>query len=579
MENTWNRKECKPQHTVEALKHIFKELHINTRITNEVNNIMCHSTRLEIEDIPGIGANGKGINLDYSHASAYAELVERLQSGFLLNSYYPMKRDRSKDIDLKETVRVYRAHLGHYVHSLDDDQLAGFLMENTEFIYMHDYVDMLNKERIQLPDAFISCICGSNGLASGNSFEEACVQGIGEIFERYVSRQVFYDSDIAFTCETLNEEYYMRTKSYGMIREIEKKGYTVVVKDCSMGGVLPVLAVIVLNASRSKYTVRFGSDIDFDICLQRCLTETFQGFDISLNYKMHMRSFENDYIEFWNLKNADVEFYKNILNGKGKIPRSFFAGAIKAYDGRPLSPWLVDHISNSEVMDKYLEIIRRLGLNLYLKDFSSMGFHTVRLFIPEISGIVFSTIFDVMSSYTHINALRKSIFTATENSDASHLLLSIENCLKLKFFSDDYSYEKFIGILTNYDSDSLYKRSMHFYASMVCLYLNEYNKAEYYLMQDQYLRKTDQRKNYLEIMVLEAVHNAVPKAQLSEYFKNTLTPKEIQHVENLYNSYSLCKDGLLGIRNCGNCNICIIQKNCLYPQWKSIVNKINCISI
>jgi len=60
------------------------------------------------------------------------------------------------------------------------------------------------------------------------------------------------------------------------IKKIEKKGLKVIVKDCTLNGLFPVIGVLVMNMSRTKYYFAIGSDINLDICIQRCITEMFQ---------------------------------------------------------------------------------------------------------------------------------------------------------------------------------------------------------------------------------------------------------------------------------------------------------------
>lgn len=45
-----------------------------------------------------------------------------------------------------------------------------------------------------MPESLINILCGSNGLAAGNSFEEAYVQGISEICERYVIQYIYTEN-------------------------------------------------------------------------------------------------------------------------------------------------------------------------------------------------------------------------------------------------------------------------------------------------------------------------------------------------------------------------------------------------
>lgn len=79
----YNRKDKLPLETINLIKKILSENKIKikeSKITNINNSVF--SVRLELKNIPGVGTNGKGITKEYALASAYAEFMERLQSGF-----------------------------------------------------------------------------------------------------------------------------------------------------------------------------------------------------------------------------------------------------------------------------------------------------------------------------------------------------------------------------------------------------------------------------------------------------------------------------------------------------------------
>ena len=76
-------KEKQPEETVGQIQKILKNLEINvTEKWQKKSSIGTYALRLKIENMD-IGVNGKGINKIYAQASAYAELIERLQNDLL----------------------------------------------------------------------------------------------------------------------------------------------------------------------------------------------------------------------------------------------------------------------------------------------------------------------------------------------------------------------------------------------------------------------------------------------------------------------------------------------------------------
>ena len=89
---TTKYKDNNPKQTIEQIKNILKSNNIFTKETewfNQCNDY--YSLRLEVcnpetyESLE-IGVNGKGTNEDFARASAYAELLERIQNSALLRS-------------------------------------------------------------------------------------------------------------------------------------------------------------------------------------------------------------------------------------------------------------------------------------------------------------------------------------------------------------------------------------------------------------------------------------------------------------------------------------------------------------
>jgi len=83
--NEWEMrgKECAPEQTASKATKILTNLGFSTTMTDleqDVEN--CFSCRLSINGVLGdiVGTNGKGMTKELSHASAYGEMMERLEN-------------------------------------------------------------------------------------------------------------------------------------------------------------------------------------------------------------------------------------------------------------------------------------------------------------------------------------------------------------------------------------------------------------------------------------------------------------------------------------------------------------------
>ena len=84
-----NYKDASPEVTVNRIRTLLEKVGVRTREVLYENQGLSYSNRISLDN-PGfetldIGTNGKGMSYDFSMASGYAELMERLQNKFLVN--------------------------------------------------------------------------------------------------------------------------------------------------------------------------------------------------------------------------------------------------------------------------------------------------------------------------------------------------------------------------------------------------------------------------------------------------------------------------------------------------------------
>lgn len=335
-----------------------------------------------------IGTNGKGTSLEYAMASAYAEFMERLQNGLLIpESYYFSNyyiQDSSfnrylisnklktgfvytpeeKIISINEVFNERRiVSIIEQMFHLNKDQIKRYLYENlgcTDLIT----VPFANKDGVvYLPiDVLLQCT-GSTGMCAGNTCEEALVQGLSEILERYAISEVFYKR---LTPPTIPLNYFKDTSVYRLVKKIENKGFNVVIKDFSLGRKLPVIGVLIVDKKNHKYNVKVGCDPWPLTALERCLTELHQSFNdirlIEINDILDKSN--NHYDDFINIT-------KIMNNSSGHWHLELF-GKNYSYDFKSLN--FSNGISNKLDLKYMLDLFHELGSDIYIRDVSSLGF-------------------------------------------------------------------------------------------------------------------------------------------------------------------------------------------------------------
>jgi len=414
-------KDDTPVHTVAKIQEILSGLGVET--VEHWNNSMdgIYALRLEIAGT-NTGTNGKGTSLEYTRASAYAELMERIQNQLLYfdfdispearryGGFYTVPDEKVMSIDalLSDNNEVVNFFIPLTVSDVDKHdqppttlerkaqewfpELAvdqrqvlaeKWLVDNPEE-HPHDFItipfyNVLGKKLTSVPWQMVRMPYGSNGMSAGNTLEEALVQGIAEIMERYVNQEMIRKK---LTPPTVPDEIIQKFPAVAKIlRDMEQSGqYQLLVKDCSLGLGFPVLAVVVIDRQTQSYYVKFGAHPAFEIALERCLTEIAQGRDVSKKLSGAMTSFA--YFD------RNAEHSANLCNimrlGIGSYPTEFFAQTASY----PFTEFAdVQGLGNQEMLKSLTALLLTQGYNLLVRNVSYLGFPAVHVLVPGMSEI------------------------------------------------------------------------------------------------------------------------------------------------------------------------------------------------
>jgi len=139
-------------------------------------------------------SNGKGTSQIYALASAYAELLERIQNLHCISSRMGVMADPAINypdkvsVGFKDLLSQCKTILQGLLNFPAGD-LKNIVPEN-QMVACEPFYNVFDK-KIELLPKFMRLAFGSNGFCAGNTPEEALCQGIGENFERYMVRQVY----------------------------------------------------------------------------------------------------------------------------------------------------------------------------------------------------------------------------------------------------------------------------------------------------------------------------------------------------------------------------------------------------
>ncbi len=365
-----------------------------------------------------LSVNGKGVSHEYALASAYGELMERLQNlcTFRLSfDLSPQALTRqgfyyAPDEKLLSTADFLAAGgewLTAQLAGLDPDTDKEALLKRWQGITYEElpadfaavpYCNVHTGNLSYLPVKMTAKMYMSNGMCAGNTPEEALVQGISELFERHVNQRVIREKIVP---PTIPDEYIGRfPRIAAMIAAIEARGSCrVIIKDCSLGRRYPVVGVVYINLADQSYFVKFGAHPLFEIAAERTLTELLQGQNIAR--MMGMREFSY---------RAGAEAGNNLIgilvHGSGVYPSEFF-GSQASYTFQEWDEVKAD--SNRELLRHLLAVLADDGFQVYARDVSFLGFPAFHVVVPHFSEIEAFGDIGAIEEYAAYNDVRRLI--------------------------------------------------------------------------------------------------------------------------------------------------------------------------
>ena len=396
MSNYAKHKERLPEDTVFKIQSILHDEGIFTSVdwVDEEYDGVC-SNRVSIYPLQGIGQNGKGTDERYALASGYAELMERMQNGWLGQKLHGREVDEwegfieapderlmlvSEIVDQRDPFLLdLFLRLGLILRPQQEAFLRDFC---TSYYHRQDdrmpvlpYVDVFGNRIVWLPFVLITLFALSNGMAAGNTLEEALVQGFSEVYERHVLRELIARR---VTPPEIPREDLRSYDFWDLVERIEASGrYRVSVRDASLGEGYPVCCTIIADQEKGTFGMRLGCHPSLAVAVERTLTEAFQGKQLA-TFASGNRTGTRD----------ETGAYHNVINiaklGYGACPLELLAGDPDwSYD--PRGQW--GEASNQTYLAKLLAHAKSHGHHPLVRDCSHMGFPSYHVVIPSIHDV------------------------------------------------------------------------------------------------------------------------------------------------------------------------------------------------
>lgn len=382
-------KDESPLNTVAQIKNILQQHGIHTTERwMETTVPYCFAVRVTVEGT-NFGVNGKGLTKEFTLASGYGELMERLQLGFI--GSLEVQKGGHLDHHVQYTT-VPAAQLleenaswfEHYIRHLSlysdtgvtAEQILQTYTDSEGNVPVTPYYNVVSGKTAYLPAVLQTRVYGTTGCAAGNTPEEAIVQAVSEIVERHHQLRMFEQNIVL---PDIPEEVLQQHKAaYNIITFVRQNGIRVMVKDCSLGEKFPVVCACFIDEKTGRYHTHFGAHPAFSIALERALTESFQGNDLSTLTKIQGLIYEK----------GDGKTPYNVIHelccGTGEKAASFFVGT-------PTYPYNTNvgftGQDNKALLRECVAFFTEQGYDFLVRNGASLGFPTCQVIVPGYSEV------------------------------------------------------------------------------------------------------------------------------------------------------------------------------------------------
>ena len=539
-------KEVTPEETVKKLKGLLEKLGIEVveKWSNE-SSVGTYSLRVCIKGTD-IGQNGKGMTKEFAMASGYAEFFERMQNGMFrfrmekptteipfVNAPDEKHLTVKEALNIDETGKIKNSFFENIVkqngkeNSIAEEQAQFIkkilneksnLVEKEEYNYL-PYYSVKNKDLEYVPDRLFSYLFDTNGMCAGNSKEEALIEGLSEILERYVGVKIFKEKvTLPEIPNTYIEKFPKVKKMVDKLKQSTEYYFRLV--DCSFGGKYPVAGLYIIEKNTGKFGFKMGAHPDYGIAMERCFTEAAQGRDI---YE-YAETCLFDFYSGEDSKNRNLSEF--IFSDLTAVPFQVI-GEKSDFEFTEMPD--VSELDNKTLLKKLVGIILEEGKDILVRDVSTLGFPAFSIAIPGMSEISFDPDATYFNLFVTMQRLLKDFGNIT--------LENVKEVIKImEVIVNQIGYEKLSILVSLKDTsvlpcEQIGEGAKYFLA--ICYMMDkQYNKAAK-MLEDLSFLADNVMENPIERIMLKAVYyyaSAMDKLQEHEkamYYINILFDEEI----------------------------------------------------
>lgn len=483
-------KERHPLQTIKKIENILLDLGVLVKTIWYEPAEGVFSVHLKINGTD-FYTNGKGSSEEFALASAYGELMERLQNlvPYRFSKFFDFYDiDNEFKVDVKEQVtnRVddEEEQKKYFRKIFLKDEYENYIMAWNDVYAKKKVISQLyrninnEKDIISIPEIVFATYYGSNGMASGNTYAEAFVQAMSEIFERYAVKKII--SEKLVPPDITDEVFMLFPRLKKMEEAIREKNENIHlrIKDINLGMGLPVYAVIYSDCKNNNYFVNFGAHPNVEVAIERCITELYQGQShVEINNATSIAK---------NSINIKENMFSIFCTGEGVYPVSFFGG-VPSYERIKIEQF--NFKSNEEMSDFYLKLVSKLNMEIFYKDVGFLGIPAISIVIPNMSEAVLNVadmeMIDILKEYVSFPEKYCSL-NSLKDEEINSMIMFIKN----KRIDENTSLDDILRIPIKSQYNHFADITLDLFLAMLYIRTNDYCSAKRFLDQFiEYIKK------------------------------------------------------------------------------------------
>ncbi|EES4887482.1 30S ribosomal protein S12 methylthiotransferase accessory protein YcaO [Escherichia coli] len=335
--------------------------------------------------------NGKGATKKAALASALGEYFERLSTNYFFADFWLgetiangpfVHYPNEKWFPLTENDDVPEGLLDERLRAFYDpeNELTGSMLIDLQSgnedrgICGLPFTRQSDNQTVYIPMNIIGNLYVSNGMSAGNTRNEARVQGLSEVFERYVKNRIIAES---ISLPEIPADVLARYPAVvEAIETLEAEGFPIFAYDGSLGGQYPVICVVLFNPANGTCFASFGAHPDFGVALERTVTELLQGRGLKDLDVFTPPTFDDE--EVAEHTNLETHF----IDSSGLISWDLF----KQDADYPFVDWNFSGTTEEEFAT-LMAIFNKEDKEVYIADYEHLGVYACRIIVPGMSDI------------------------------------------------------------------------------------------------------------------------------------------------------------------------------------------------